>query len=197
MATWKLPLLLLCLSFLAVSATARPCHTLFFFTSTSTSSYYPLPTSHPSNPNPNYPSRFLTFFFTTPPLRGDDDDTKFRFNKPSIFLGRNAIFFDRIGEEEEEEDVSKRSMFPVEFHSSVKRSISDRTNDIMRVMGAMLFGAGCGALTAAIMYLIWSLFWPTAFDFEDSDVTPKKMGYVVLPAKVVDDDLKKPAKEVV
>lgn len=108
--------------------------------------------------------------------------------------------------EREEEDVSKRlsSVFPVEFHSSVKSSIRDRTKDIMRVMGAMLFGAGCGALTAGMMYLIWSLFWPTTFDFEDSDddydydASPNKMGYLVLPTKVVDDDdLKKPAKEVV
>lgn len=91
-------------------------------------------------------------------------------------------------------------MFPVEFYSSIKSSIRDRTKDIMGVMGAMLFGAGCGALTAAMMYLIWSLFWPATFVFEDSDddhASPKKIGYVVLPTKVVDDDLKKPAKEVV
>ncbi|XP_070041479.1 transposon Tf2-1 polyprotein [Nicotiana tomentosiformis] len=56
------------------------------------------------------------------------------------------------------------------------------------------------------MYLIWSLFWPNRFDFEDSeddsddDVSPKKMGYVAIPTKVVDTELKKaaaPAKEVV
>lgn len=91
-------------------------------------------------------------------------------------------------------------MIPVEFYSSVKSSIRDRTKDIMGVMGAMLFGAGCGALTAAMMYLIWSLFWPTTLDFEDSSddhASPKKMGYVALPTKVVDDDLKKPAKDVV
>nr|XP_016474882.1 PREDICTED: uncharacterized protein LOC107796604 [Nicotiana tabacum] len=214
MSTWKLPLLLLGLSLLAVSATGRPCNTIFFFTSTS---YYPIPAStHPSNSNrnPNFSlqytplnsPRFLTFFFTTSnPFNGD---SKARFNK---FLGdRNAVFVDRIGGEEEEnqlvereeEDVSK----PMEFYSAVKSSIRDRSKDIMRVMGAMLFGAGCGALTAAMMYLIRSLFWPTAFDFEedsddddfDDDVSPKKLGgYVILPTKVVDDDLKKPAKEVV
>lgn len=81
----------------------------------------------------------------------------------------------------------------------------------MRVVGALLFGVGCGALTAATMYLIWSLFWPNSFDFDDSDddfdaeddgFDVKKMGYVAIPSKVVDDDLKKhvapaPAKEVV
>lgn len=92
-------------------------------------------------------------------------------------------------------------MFPVELYSSVRSSIRDRTKDIMGFMGAMLLGAGCGALTAAIMYLIWYLFWPTTYDYEysddDDDASPKKMGYVVIPTKVVDDDLKKPAKEIV
>ncbi|KAG5620739.1 hypothetical protein H5410_005957 [Solanum commersonii] len=209
MATWKFPLLLLGLSLLTVSATARPCKTLFFFTS---ASYYPIPAAHSSNPNPNfnlqYPSfspRFLTFFFTIAPF--PDDESKLQYNKPSISLLRNSIFSgeeDQLveREEEEEDDVSKRSssMIPVEFYSSVKSSIRDRTKDIMGVMGAMLFGAGCGALTAAMMYLIWSLFWPTTLDFEDSSddhASPKKMGYVALPTKVVDDDLKKPAKDVV
>ncbi|MQL67683.1 hypothetical protein F6Q10_35325, partial [Streptomyces vinaceus] len=80
-------------------------------------------------------------------------------------------------------------------------SIRDRTKDIMRVVGALLFGVGCGALTAATMYLIWSLFWPNRFEFEDSDnddfdsdndgfdaTAAKKLGYVAIPSKVVDDD---------
>ncbi|KAL0371103.1 UNVERIFIED_CONTAM: hypothetical protein Sangu_0428400 [Sesamum angustifolium] len=86
----------------------------------------------------------------------------------------------------------------------------------MSVVGALLFGVGCGALTAATMYFVWSLFSPGRFDFDDisssssdddddDDVTAakKKLGYVSIPAnpKVVDeDDLKKPAppaKEVV
>lgn len=64
--------------------------------------------------------------------------------------------------------------------------------DIMSVVGALLFGVGCGALTASTMYLIWSLFSPNRFEFADSDdeydeedfddVSPKKMGYVAVPA---------------
>ncbi len=64
--------------------------------------------------------------------------------------------------------------------------------DIMSIVGALLFGVGCGALTAATMYLIWSLFSPRRFDFGDSDdefddadeddASPKKMGYVAIPA---------------
>ena len=112
----------------------------------------------------------------------------------------------------EELESRSSSMIPVELYSSVTSSIRDRTKDIMRVVGALLFGVGCGALTAASMYLIWSLFWPNRFEFEDSDdefedgnddydvTSAKKMGYVAIPTKVVDDDLKKPAaptKEVV
>lgn len=77
----------------------------------------------------------------------------------------------------------------------------------MSVVGALLFGVGCGALTGAIMYFLWALFSPARFDFddasddEDDDVatTKKKLGYVSIPA-MTHDDLKNPAppaKEVV
>ncbi|KAI3449973.1 hypothetical protein Pfo_006638 [Paulownia fortunei] len=106
------------------------------------------------------------------------------------------------------------SDFPLKFYSSVSSSIRDRTKDIMSVVGALLFGVGCGALTAAIMYFVWALFSPGRFDLgdvssssdedDDDDVTAakKKFGYVAIPTKpeVVEDDLKKPAppaKEVV
>lgn len=96
-------------------------------------------------------------------------------------------------------------MIPIEFYSSVTSSVRDRTLDIMSVVGALLFGVVSGVLTAATIYLMWSLFWRNLIDFEESDdefddaddSSPKKMGYVVLPAKVVDDDLKKPAAAVV
>lgn len=87
-----------------------------------------------------------------------------------------------------------------ELYSSVTNSIRDRSKDIMRVVGALLFGVGCGALTAATMYLIWSLFWPHRYhdDLDDDDddaefdvAAAKKLGYVAIPNKVADDDLKK------
>lgn len=82
------------------------------------------------------------------------------------------------------------------------------------MLGALLFGVGCGALTAAAMYFVWALFSPRGVDFDDAsssssdddvndDVTvAKKLGYVAIPTKpkLVDADLKKPAppaKEVV
>lgn len=64
--------------------------------------------------------------------------------------------------------------------------------DIMSIVGALLFGVGCGALTAATMYLIWSLFAPRRFDFgsdsdeetddEENGVRSNKNGYVAIPA---------------
>lgn len=222
MGTLNFTLLLLTFSLLAVSVAARPCKTLFFITSTS---YYHIPTTTNSqNPNPNFllpnPSispQFLTFSFSSISFR--DGSSKFGLNRPSIFFrrsdpilirGPDPIFYDRDDAVEQVDELESRAstsmMIPVEFYSSVTSSVRDRSKDIMRVVGALLFGVGCGALTAATMYMIWSLFWPNRFDFEDSeddsddDVSPKKMGYVAIPTKVVDTELKKaaaPAKEVV
>ncbi|AES70844.2 hypothetical protein MtrunA17_Chr3g0109381 [Medicago truncatula] len=70
-------------------------------------------------------------------------------------------------------------------------SLRDRTKDILSVALALLFGVGCGALTAATMYLVWSVFTArhelraAAYgDFSDDEIeSPKKMGgYVKIPA---------------
>ncbi|CAK9143443.1 unnamed protein product [Ilex paraguariensis] len=169
------------LGLVAISATARPCKTLFFI---STTSYYPID-QDPNFPlrNPNKP-RFLTFLYT---------DVREPNPKPTFFIDRSDI------------DVDKRQIIP-ELYSSVTNSIRDRTKDIMSVVGALLFGVGCGALTAATVYLIWSLFTQNRFEFEDSDddfdndsdvgddVSAKKMGYVAIPSVT---DAVKPAKDVV
>ncbi|KAJ8549218.1 hypothetical protein K7X08_032925 [Anisodus acutangulus] len=238
MATSNFSLLVLAFSLLAVSAAARPCKTLFFTITSTTSYYHQFPTTISQNPNPNpniflhnnpnsiiYP-RFRSFFFTTTILRSDpilthrpdpeegegmeSRSASSMIRKFGLSSNRHSISFRRSGPTRF--DPTRPDMIPiVEFYSSVKSPIRDRTKDIMRVVGAMLFGVGCGALTAATMYLIWSLFWPNLFDFEDFDddfddgdddydVSAKKMGYVAIPTKVVDDDLKKPAapaKEVV
>ncbi|CAH9106013.1 unnamed protein product [Cuscuta europaea] len=210
----RLPSLALALALLAITATARPCKTLYFFSSTS---FYPTTTTTVSETSNLYPQfrpqnpRSLTFLFTS--ARIPVEDWKFVPSRTS-FVFRDP--FSGVEEQVEEtgaEDVPKRlsssaSIIPSDLYSSVSSSIRDRTKDIMSVVGALLFGVGCGALTAATMYLIWSLFWPHGYDFEDSDdefddddvAAQKKMGYIAIPAKVVDDDLKKPApptKEVV
>jgi uncharacterized membrane protein YedE/YeeE len=72
-------------------------------------------------------------------------------------------------------------------------SAQDRAKDILVVVSGLLFGFGCGALTAASMYLVWSLLASTcASSYDDvySDEeeeqlladaeSPKKVGYVII-----------------
>ncbi|KAK6164126.1 hypothetical protein DH2020_000990 [Rehmannia glutinosa] len=208
MAISSLPLLLL-LSLLAVTASARPCKTLFYFSATTTTTtYYPYNSisRNPNNPNSllrNQNPRYLTLIFTS------TTTTPFSDRRPALNSDSNPAFDDNS----QSSSMMTSPDFPLKFYSSVSSSIRERTKDIMSVVGALLFGVGCGALTAAIMYFVWALFSPSRFDFgdvssssddddDDDDVTAvkKKLGYVSIPTKVVDDDLKKPAppaKEVV
>ncbi|CAN8238276.1 unnamed protein product [Cochlearia groenlandica] len=77
-------------------------------------------------------------------------------------------------------------------------SFKDRTRDILSVVVALLFGVGCGALTAATMYLAWALVVnrrsydseeeeeeEECYENEESDeACLKKMGYVKIPPPV-------------
>ncbi|KAL8545149.1 hypothetical protein ACS0TY_005370 [Phlomoides rotata] len=205
MATSALPSLLLLFLF-AATVSARPCKTIFFFSATTTTTTFFPHNSLPANPNPNPNSifrnqnpRYLTLIFTSTnrnPIEGYRPSLNFD-SKPSI------------------DDNSQKSpaIFPLKFYSSVSSSIRERTKDIMSVVGALLFGVGCGALTAAIMYFLWALCSPSRFDFidssssdddDDDDVTAskKKLGYVTIPTNyyMIEEDLKKsalPPKEVV
>lgn len=202
METSALPLLLLLFLF-AATASARPCKTIFYFSATATTTTYYPHNSLSGNPNPKsffriQNPRYLTLIFTSTnrnPI--EDRRPSLNFNsKPSI--NSNPTMMASSG-------------FPLKFYSSVSSSIRDRTKDIMSVVGALLFGVGSGALTAAIMYFLWALFSPSRFNFIDSsssdedeyddDVTApkKKLGYVSIPTKydVVEEDLKKSPKEVV
>lgn len=83
-------------------------------------------------------------------------------------------------------------VLPLGFSSYSTTSLRDRAKDILSVVIALLFGVGCGALTAAAMYLLWSLV-ATRFEYhygfegeedgEDADdvFSPKKMGYAKIP----------------
>ncbi|KAL6959758.1 hypothetical protein U1Q18_039913 [Sarracenia purpurea var. burkii] len=173
------------LGLLAIAANARPgrhfhpCKTLVFFSTSS----YPLdqnPNFSPQNPSSVFSARrSVTFFFTE--VRQVDPKPTFLPSYPNIFVDRATV------------DEHKRPL-PFGFYSTVGASFRDRTKDILSVVGSLLFGVGCGALTAATLYLIWSLFVPNRFDFRDSDdefgyddndeddaATPKKMGYVTIP----------------
>nr|XP_009412417.1 PREDICTED: uncharacterized protein LOC103993904 [Musa acuminata subsp. malaccensis] len=70
-------------------------------------------------------------------------------------------------------------------------SLQDRAKDILVVVVGLLFGVGCGALTAATMCLAWSLVTHRheicgsdeySDDEEGADESPKKAGYVKIPA---------------
>ncbi|THU73402.1 hypothetical protein C4D60_Mb04t22460 [Musa balbisiana] len=68
-------------------------------------------------------------------------------------------------------------------------SLHERAKDILVVAVGLLFGVGCGALTAATMYLVWPLVANRnevyGSDGEEGDYavdSPKKAGYVKIPS---------------
>ncbi|OIW02626.1 hypothetical protein TanjilG_24077 [Lupinus angustifolius] len=82
---------------------------------------------------------------------------------------------------------------PYGFYAYDFSSLRQRTNDILSVVVALLFGVGCGALTATTMYLAWSIFanryedYSSSYDhfLDDSDEkieSPKKIGFQKIPA---------------
>lgn len=181
MAIHRLLFLSILLGFVAISATARPCKTIFFISST-TSSY-------PVDQNPNLPlqnPKFLTLSFTE--VRQVNPKASYiSYDDNLIFPGRRPL---------------NPSRFPAEFDGSVGNSVRDRTLDIVTVVGALLFGVGSGALFVGTMYLIWYCISPGSFSFGgdsdaaaayDDDISPKKMGYVAIAADTV---VATPAKQV-
>ncbi|TYI33512.1 hypothetical protein ES332_A04G138400v1 [Gossypium tomentosum] len=59
-------------------------------------------------------------------------------------------------------------------------SLRDRSRDILSVVVALLFGVGCGSLTAAAIYLVWIIFTARCEyhedDESDEEFSPKEMG---------------------
>ncbi|GKV20343.1 hypothetical protein SLEP1_g30482 [Rubroshorea leprosula] len=153
------PLLLaILLGVLSISASARPCKT--FLVSSYSFTF----------PNPNEQSTSAGFVTVFAEIR--------QFNpRPSDLI----IFPSRL----EEPQIQRPPKLSYDFNS-----LRDRTKDILSVVVALLFGVGCGALTAATMYLVWSLFsarsdYSNSFDDEsdsDDQFSPKKIGYVKIPA---------------
>ncbi|XP_010511121.1 PREDICTED: uncharacterized protein LOC104787278 [Camelina sativa] len=86
-----------------------------------------------------------------------------------------------------------RSQLSLPLGSDNINSFRDRTRDILSVVVALLFGVGCGALTAATMYLVWAFVVNRqSYDFEEEEddyeneesdaASLKKLGYVKIPA---------------
>ncbi|CAN6290945.1 unnamed protein product [Urochloa humidicola] len=88
--------------------------------------------------------------------------------------------------------IRRADALPAASHPEVaSSSVHDRAKDILVVVSGLLFGFGCGALTAATMYLVWSLIASTCAsgyddvysDDEDQlsdSESPKKAGYVII-----------------
>ncbi|THG17505.1 hypothetical protein TEA_009032 [Camellia sinensis var. sinensis] len=135
------------LGLLALSATARPgrhfhpCKTLIFFSASSSSS-----SSDSLDQNPNFSPQnpSITVFFT---------EIREIHPKPTTFVSSYpTVIVDRATVDDVEEHDDNRPL-PFGLYSS---SFRDRTKDILSVVGSLLFGVGCGALTAATLYLICS-----------------------------------------
>ncbi|KAL4383850.1 hypothetical protein GQ457_15G025660 [Hibiscus cannabinus] len=87
-------------------------------------------------------------------------------------------------------EISQLSLKPSDPKpSNVFTSLRERSRDILSVVVALLFGVGCGALTGATLYLVWTLFSARSDyhqalleeDESDGELSPKKVGYVNIP----------------
>ncbi|CAL4928619.1 unnamed protein product [Urochloa decumbens] len=87
--------------------------------------------------------------------------------------------------------IRRAEALPAASEAEVASSAQERAKDILVVVSGLLFGFGCGALTAATMYLVWSLIASTCAsgyddvysDDEDQlsdSESPKKAGYVII-----------------
>ncbi|GAA0149602.1 hypothetical protein LIER_08739 [Lithospermum erythrorhizon] len=161
--------------------------------------------AHISNPHVVHRRHRLTNSFSGFDSRGYDPINVHDFDqKTESFSGLEGTLKSRsrVFQQDVDQGSGYFSDIGLGGYGRVKSSMKDRSKDIMSVVGALLFGMGCGALTAATMYLVWSLFAPNRFEFEESDdeefdgedddelYNPKKIGqggYMVIPSKVVDD----------
>ncbi|KAK7837704.1 uncharacterized protein LOC112006644 [Quercus suber] len=185
---------LLILSVATISATARPCKTLFI--SSYSFSFKPVNQQNPSSSSSGFVTVFteISHFNPKPQMKEQPFPTT-----TEIFLFRDPIHRNDmpLGYRKPQQPLASYDF----------SSLRDRTKDILSVVVALLFGVGCGALTAATMYLAWSLFshrfsssdysaFPSSFsdddnDNDDDDVNPKKFGYIKIPAAT--DSLPAPA----
>lgn len=193
----SLPLLLLAivlqLGLLSPPVDARPCKTLLIAYSFSFTGNPAFLRHHRDRP-------FPVIDFEKPGLSSSDSASASSEEFITIFDASDRqferrpafVFFDRRVFPSRELELP-RPHYPQRQQRSVPlgffdlSSLRDRTVDILSVVVALLFGVGCGALTAATMYLVWSLFASHRGDdfqeeSDDEDASPKKMGYVKIPA---------------
>ncbi|XP_030527112.1 uncharacterized protein LOC115738597 [Rhodamnia argentea] len=195
----SLPLLLFTIALqsglLSLSVDARPCKTLliaYSFSFTGKPAFLghrdrPFPVIDFAKPDP---SSFDSASSSSEEIITIFDASNRQFDRKPAFL-----FFDRrvfpsreLGMPRPQyPQLPKRQQRSVPLGFFDLSSLRDRTVDILSVVVALLFGVGCGALTAATMYLVWSLVASHRGDdfqeeSDDEDASPKKMGYVKIPA---------------
>uniref|UniRef100_A0A6N2M1L3 Uncharacterized protein n=1 Tax=Salix viminalis TaxID=40686 RepID=A0A6N2M1L3_SALVM len=146
MAPSKLILsLFILLSFLSLSCSARPCKTLFI-------SSYSL-SIKPLDPHPNPSNPSSGFLIVT-----EIEETSTSTLQSNFF---NRRFIPKANYEKPHEIYDKKGFQETAqvgsvwhgFGSYDLSSLRDRTKDILSVVVALLFGVGCGALTAATIKL--------------------------------------------
>ncbi|XP_008797928.2 uncharacterized protein LOC103712981 [Phoenix dactylifera] len=187
MAASAAALLLAVLSLLSAAATARPgvhfhpCNTLLISYSFSSSSASSSGDSLVGDPAKTHPTGFFAVYRIITPFRPLHTTSSFgdlyirpaQIRRPG--LPRRAA-------------VVPAEPVATAFGFS---SLQERAKDILVVVVGLLFGVGCGALTAATMYLIWSLVTnryeicgADVYSEEEDEVDegPKKGGYVKIPA---------------
>ncbi|CAL1413357.1 unnamed protein product [Linum trigynum] len=197
-------LLAVLIGFLSASVSAgRPCKTLFI--SSYTVSLKPLHSFR--YPNPNFGRRSAGFVAIVTEIghQSSSESSSNMISDRAVFPGLefgNHVSHRR--ERQQEDQLGFARLLPFGLSSHEISSLRDRTKDILSVVVALLFGVGCGALTAATMYLVWSLFavrsaayYDELYDDdeeEEEDGSPKKMGYVKIPEA---EKVAAPAKAVV
>ncbi|XBH97159.1 hypothetical protein VPH35_087436 [Triticum aestivum] len=129
------------------------------------------------NPDPADPSPLTTTVVTVLRVRRLGPHRFHAHDQNHLQIRRPAESLPAVGTPETDADAAS--------------SFQERAKDILVVVSGLLFGFGCGALTAASMYLVWSLVASTGAaspyeelysDDEDDDgaESPKKAGYVII-----------------
>lgn len=155
---------------LAQPTAARPCKAIFI-------SYTLASSQISSSDDPSAP-RFFAVYRVIHPLR-----LHYTSYPDEVAANSYALSFSRPAR-----TAAVAANEPAEAFSSLR----DRAKDILVVVVGLLFGVGCGALTAATMYLAWSLLTNRydlcgsdgGYDYEDEEEeieSPKKMGYTSIP----------------
>ncbi|CAD6212950.1 unnamed protein product [Miscanthus lutarioriparius] len=177
MAARRLLLLLAVVAASLLAADARPCHTFLV--------------AFPADPNPN-PN----------PSRGDGA-VHHHLGIPRVATVITVFRVRRLGPHVPHGHRSHHHLHSIPANVQIHRpdlphpaaaaaaGPQERARDILVVVVGLLFGVACGALTAASVYLVWSMVAGAAtaspydelYDDEDeaSDTeSPKKVGYVII-----------------